>query len=225
VNIDGPETTEILIFAQYDPDPFASSRPFPITLQVARITPAPPPPNAYSRVRPPRPDDPTPREPSLLFANTSHKRPLLQVHGGNKRAKKSSVGDGVGGSGAREAMLKIPHAYGPKKTNSGKDGSFVVPPLPSRKGKEKAIDDPFQVDTAVNEVEKTNRLVGFPAFVFIYLSHIHHGADNQEVGRSVPLVLRSNQRPRGVPGYFRLCLSRGYVCFGTFSLLLYSRSY
>ena len=107
-----------------------SAGPPPLSVRVARITPAP---------RAPRPDDPTPRQPpARLFGGTT-----LGDLGANKRivprpsAGKAKVEDPVLRR-AREVMLHLPRSEVPA-SGSGKgkdkgvrDAVFKVPELPAR---------------------------------------------------------------------------------------------
>ena len=106
--LDGPETTEIIIFAQLNPAAESSNT---LQLSVARLTQRPPAQQVQKRV--PRPDDPTPRKPPAIF---------LQ---GLKRAGSLSASVGVSkrvvalGSGVR---LGAPNSEG--------DRVFKIPEVP-----------------------------------------------------------------------------------------------
>ncbi|KAJ7182552.1 hypothetical protein C8R43DRAFT_967437 [Mycena crocata] len=111
---DGPETTEMIIFARLNTTE--------LQLIVARITPAPPPP---STLRLPRPDDPTPRRPPFRFDRASSTSSNLFA---NKR--NASVVANLG-SGVR---------LGIDSPDTHAVGSFKIPDMPrSLKGKERAI--------------------------------------------------------------------------------------
>ncbi|KIK96340.1 hypothetical protein PAXRUDRAFT_826052 [Paxillus rubicundulus Ve08.2h10] len=178
---DGPETTEIIIYGEastflYPPQPSSaapSSEPsgsLPLTIRVARITPAP---------RPPRPDDPTPRKPPAHLYGGSAIREL----GANKRIKPRSVSGKDKAKAkewdeddivrrAREVMLHLPGSNVPvnarakakdkrmvsvadkAKQRSGgkgqpslKDSVFKVPELPAkaRRKQEDAGTDVFGI--------------------------------------------------------------------------------
>ena len=137
---DGPETTDIVIYGEAStllhPPPLqlspaatsTSVGPPPLSVRVARITPAP---------RAPRPDDPTPRQPpAQLFGDTT-----LGDLGANKRivvrpnAGKAKVEDPVLHR-ARQVMLHLPrseapaNASGKDKDKRVRDAQFKVPELP-----------------------------------------------------------------------------------------------
>ncbi|KAG5650952.1 hypothetical protein H0H81_010430, partial [Sphagnurus paluster] len=61
-NADGPETTQVIVFAR----PLEHDGGKTLTLVVARLTARPPPPQA-PKLRLPRPDDPTPRKPPVFY--------------------------------------------------------------------------------------------------------------------------------------------------------------
>ncbi|KAJ7603951.1 hypothetical protein DFH06DRAFT_1068872 [Mycena polygramma] len=110
---DGPETTEMVIFAR----PAAAE----LQLIVARITPAPPPP---SLLRLPRPDDPTPRRPPIRFDRAASS-------GANPFGRKRTPSIANLGSGVRLGSVDA----------FGQDAAFKVPALP-RPGKERATTQP-----------------------------------------------------------------------------------
>ena len=155
--LDGPETTEIVIFARLNSTAESSNT---IHLSVARLTQRPPAQQVQKRI--PRPDDPTPRKPPAFF---------LQ---GLKRVGSLGAGDGMSkrvvalGSGVRLGAA-----------NSEGDRVFKVPEVPrqmkgdvfgdiaeisrvncveskSGKGKQKSEEGPM-----INEValEKANKNV------------------------------------------------------------------
>ncbi|KAH7883318.1 hypothetical protein F5I97DRAFT_225706 [Phlebopus sp. FC_14] len=115
---DGPETTEIIIYGEarthvHPPESTLSGASTslaalpPLTIRVARLTPAP---------RAPRPDDPTPRQPPAHLLSASHIGEL----GANKRIRPESIkgkwkeqeeGDIV--RRAREVMLHLPGSKTP----------------------------------------------------------------------------------------------------------------
>ncbi|GBE80860.1 hypothetical protein SCP_0305800 [Sparassis crispa] len=156
-------TTDILIYGQLKAAEDPSDEPVPSTststpttlhLLAARILPTPPP-----AVRPPRPDDPTPRKPPPLFGAKRKREPsgLRFELGDSAKRSKASHAKGKGPSDgaleddedalerAREVMLHMPRS-GPSRAGPGKsvrtlgrdarvakrDGEFKVPMLPAR---------------------------------------------------------------------------------------------
>ncbi|KII95539.1 hypothetical protein PLICRDRAFT_25981 [Plicaturopsis crispa FD-325 SS-3] len=103
---DGPETTQIVIYAQTSP----SSRT--LTLQIARITTTPP-----TLLRPPRPDDPTPRKPPPHFTFTTDAR----------KGKRKATDEDERVRKAREVML-----FGRISKSKEKEPVFKVPSVPTR---------------------------------------------------------------------------------------------
>ncbi|KAF9222459.1 hypothetical protein BS17DRAFT_190673 [Gyrodon lividus] len=115
---DGPETTEIIIYGETSPllyspqlSAAASAGSSPLTIRVARLTPAP---------RPPRPDDPTPRKPPAHLFNGSAIREIgantrikpRSISGKDKaKAKERDEDDAV--RRAREVMLHLPRSNVP----------------------------------------------------------------------------------------------------------------
>ena len=106
--LDGPETTEIVIFAQLNSTADSSNT---IQLSVARLTQRPPAQQVQKRV--PRPDDPTPRKPPAFF---------LQ-----KLKRVGSLGASVGVS-SRVVALGSGVRLG--AANSEGDRVFKVPEVP-----------------------------------------------------------------------------------------------
>ncbi|EAU91744.2 hypothetical protein CC1G_04512 [Coprinopsis cinerea okayama7 len=150
---DGPETTQIIIYAQVKPSttiidpnaPSTSANPIPapaqtIRLCVGRITQRPQP-----KKRLPRPDDPIPRKPPILFAReiqrAESKGSLAFAIGTGKIGKVNELKRVGSGSFAASAngVTKRPKLVG--GTSSSND-VFKVPEVPHRqsKGKEKAQD-------------------------------------------------------------------------------------
>ncbi|KAF8234389.1 hypothetical protein L208DRAFT_1422702 [Tricholoma matsutake] len=124
---DGPDTTEIIIFARL-PTPDTSTN---INLVVARVAPRPPPP-----LRLPRPDDPTPRQPPLFFGSNAT--------GAAKRELKRMPSTGLIVPG-RELKRRSGVRLGDEKRGKkGVDAVFKIPELPlliaKGKGKMKQID-------------------------------------------------------------------------------------
>ncbi|KAJ6482213.1 hypothetical protein C8R47DRAFT_1322113 [Mycena vitilis] len=114
---DGPETTEMVIFAR----PAAAE----LQLIVACITPAPPPP---SLLRLPRPDDPTPRRPPIRFDRAASA-------GANPFGRKRTPSVANLGSGVRLGSVDA--------SGQDADAAFKVPALP-RSGKERATTQPVE---------------------------------------------------------------------------------
>lgn len=112
---DGPETTEIVIFA--DDERVDSG----IHLSVGRITSEPVAQTAGHRL--PRPDDPTPRRPP----------PVLVSKGRDKRAEQQS----------NEAVFKVPPGKGKRKLDEDFCGTELVGPDP--KGKRKQTENEEEV--------------------------------------------------------------------------------
>lgn len=166
-NSSGSETTEIIVFGRPSHPPSnPTSSATPLRLVVARLAPGPPP-SAPSASRAPRPDDPTPRKPPLLYfgaKRTSEDGPSE----GSKRRKTEDVTVAKGKKSkedeevlkrAREVMLGRPSHLGAgvrAKTTSAlleKENDemvFKVPAVPSdQKGKKKMppdagkVEDPF----------------------------------------------------------------------------------
>lgn len=150
VCIDGPETTDIVIYGETStllhPPPLqlssaatsTSGGPPPLSIRVARITPAP---------RAPRPDDPTPRQPPVHILGST----TLADLGANKRIiQRSSTGQVKGKAKekdkmedpvlrrARDVMLHLPRPNvngrgKEKERNPGqREAGFKVPELPAK---------------------------------------------------------------------------------------------
>lgn len=120
-----------------------------LQLRAARICALPP-------VRPPRPDDPSPRFPPLLHTRKrrTEESPSTQL----KRRKEEAVLQN-----ARDVMTRMPSAEAignasrPKllsRTKTVQDDVFKVPPLPEPKGKGKVVD-------IARELEKANKAVSW----------------------------------------------------------------
>ncbi|EIW80507.1 hypothetical protein CONPUDRAFT_166014 [Coniophora puteana RWD-64-598 SS2] len=160
---DGLETTEIIIYGavadHFSPLlPLAStSHSPPLEIRVGRVTHVPP--TRTNTLRPPRPDDPTPRKPPIAT------RPRISASLGGGAGKHLTF-DARGGKGAkaeeedivrraREVMLHMPKSLPAR----GKAGSFKVPALPVKvkgKGKERADDfEDVQMDV-FGAVETSN---------------------------------------------------------------------
>lgn len=140
---------DILVYAQLDSatsdvfsDPFtppstSTSTPQCLRLLVARILPGPPPPPVVTR---PRPDDPTPRVPTLPTpASAKRKRdsspPARDKKSRLSTGKERETHDAEALRRARETMTRLPKATSapavPKATKEGKQVEFKVPSLPS----------------------------------------------------------------------------------------------
>ncbi|KAJ2918047.1 hypothetical protein MD484_g2355, partial [Candolleomyces efflorescens] len=108
---DGPETTQVVIYAQVKPfDDLTQDKTPTVQLRVGRLTLRPP---QQKPVRRPRPDDPIPRKPPIVFGRTDSRATLkagdlkrvasttLTLNGGPKRPKLvgggsvSNLGSGV----------------------------------------------------------------------------------------------------------------------------------
>lgn len=139
--IGDPETTDFLIYGQLLPDPSqdhlpstSSVPPQSLHILAARILSKPPPPV----VRPPRPDDPTPRKPPTQISTSKRKRELsgmnLDFGSSAKRAKAKNEEDEQVRM-ARDVMFNMPKpgALGKEVRMGGKDDAlFKVPEVPSR---------------------------------------------------------------------------------------------
>ncbi|CAA7260449.1 unnamed protein product [Cyclocybe aegerita] len=172
---DGPETTQIVIYAELSS---ASNSPQPIRLRVARLCPRPPPcPPTEKKKRIPRPDDPIPRKPPAFFVRELKRTGSLGVGslaaGGMARELKrvASVGGGIlGPPPAKKQKVGGDIAGLGSGVRLGKSGSvdesaFKVPELPSilkkGKGKEKekekdVFGDVAEVSSAVKAKESTS---------------------------------------------------------------------
>lgn len=155
-------TTEVIIFGRPQPSfPFPASLSTPLRLVVARLAHGPPP-SASPAGRAPRPDDPTPRKPPLLYFGA--KRSSEDRAGDAPKCRKTDTNaDGKAKKGkedeevlkrAREVMLGRPTHLGAgvraKSTsalmNLESDTVFKVPAVPlDRKGKRKAEQDSTDV--------------------------------------------------------------------------------
>ncbi|CAL1712014.1 unnamed protein product [Somion occarium] len=146
------ETIDFLIYGQLRPDHLqdhlpstSSNAPMSLHILAARILPNPPPP----LVRPPRPDDPTPRKPPAHLATSSAKRKRdlsgvkVDLGSNAKRAKsKTEMEEDEQVRLAREVMLNMPKPgaskFGAslpkvlgKDVRTGKaDNVFKVPEVP-----------------------------------------------------------------------------------------------
>jgi hypothetical protein len=189
---EGPETTNILIFAQLTTNPQSESlySPPQITLQVGRIITVPPS-LTDSRSRVPRPDDPTPRVPPPFYATLNQcSSEILGTFTKNRRTRKDPVDD----DSIRRA------------------GAFKVPPLPRPH-------NALSLDGAEHELEKANKLVRlFVLYVNFVFSQPPRsddaGIDHQKLHSSFPLVTQDFQRPCGIQRSVRFRVSRGHFCFG-----------
>lgn len=176
---DGPETTEIIIFAQLNSTADSSNT---IQLSVARLTPRPLAQHVQKRV--PRPDDPTPRKPPAFFLQELKRAGSMGGSvGGLKRVasgsiigiggtKKQKLTNGIGiaadlGGGVRlgaansqaDRVFKVPEMPRQMKGKKEKEKEDVfgdITEVKSGKGKQKSEEGPV-----VNEMsfEKTNKNV------------------------------------------------------------------
>jgi hypothetical protein len=166
---DGPETTQIVIYAQLHSS-LPSQQQQRLRLLVSRFSLTPPHgphnpnhPSAHPRI--PRPDDPTPRQPPLFLTSKREYEQDADGIASHKRQKSNSKGKGKEESDivkrAREVML-----YGSTSTATAKSkksgGVFKVPNVPSRSNE---IEDPFDVrpedvfGIGVRQVEVQNKAV------------------------------------------------------------------
>ncbi|KAF9477878.1 hypothetical protein BDN70DRAFT_79522 [Pholiota conissans] len=130
----GPETTEIVIFAQRAPCIEDANN---IRLYVGRVTPQP----AQPQVKPrgPRPDDPTPRRPPAFFIRDLKRTGSLNNIGGLKRV--ASSGGATTGPLKKQKTLGAVAGLG-SGVRLGEEVVFKVPDLPKQakgKGKEKDV--------------------------------------------------------------------------------------
>ncbi|KZT72438.1 hypothetical protein DAEQUDRAFT_749495 [Daedalea quercina L-15889] len=143
---------DILVYAQLEsasPDVFdgpltppstSTATPQCIRLLVARILPGPPPMPVLSR---PRPDDPTPRVPTLPTPTTAKRKRDISPSIRDKKLKPSTgkeqdAHDAEALRRARDTMIRLPKAVSapavPKSSGAkgGKQAEFKVPSLPPR---------------------------------------------------------------------------------------------
>ena len=170
--LDGPETTEIIIFAELNST--TESHNNVVQLSVARLTHRPVSQQVQKRV--PRPDDPTPRKPPVFFLEelkrTGSTRELKRVASGSiigvgKRQKLSRNGTGIAadlGSGVRlggedDRVFKVPEVPRQTKGKEKEDvfGDIAEVNRVGGKGKQRSEEG----HTMVNEVafEKANKNV------------------------------------------------------------------
>lgn len=174
VFVDGPATTEMLIFGESFSSSIAiastssSSVHTPsVSIRVARITPA---------ARPPRPDDPTPRKPPLHL--TTSKQTIGELAANTRiRVKGNAKEDSEVVRRAREVMLHLPNSKSRARGKEKERGSavFKVPALPTRetayvadvdvfgpvddgKGKARAV-NMEAVDEGIGDIEQENKSV------------------------------------------------------------------
>lgn len=185
---------DILVYAQPDstnssmsdvfsssltPPSTSTSTPTRICLFVARILPGPPPPPVVTR---PRPDDPTPRVPTLPTPASAKRKRDASPAARDKKSKSSikEIHDAEALRRARETMTRLPKGasapIAPKATaKSGKQVEFKIPSLPSntktRQPSEDASESPVDafslamltgsdfVALSEDQKEKTNKTV------------------------------------------------------------------
>ncbi|KIJ66062.1 hypothetical protein HYDPIDRAFT_166993 [Hydnomerulius pinastri MD-312] len=150
---DGPETTEMIIYGEASTSlcppqltPTASSStspaPRPLTIRVARLTPAP---------RAPRPDDPTPRKPPAhLFGGSAvgelgaSKRIRPQTTSDKGKGKERAEDDAV--RRAREVMLHLPGSKVPANGRAKLKGQSSETALDKTRQKSKDKERPSSGD-------------------------------------------------------------------------------
>ena len=154
--------------------PFFKEMRSPIVLQlcVARIAPNVPPPSV---VRLPRPDDPTPRRPPLVFAKSSGKRARTRDQdarlaslasidkGKGKQAKSTDASGPPSGSipgGIRTSKGKLANvARLGSGVRLGNDPVFKVPALPASRKIATSDGNSASQANAPDEIEKANKTV------------------------------------------------------------------
>lgn len=158
--LDGPETTEIVIFAQLNSTADSSNT---IQLSVARLSQRPPAQQVQKRV--PRPDDPTPRKPPAFFLQGLKRAGSLGTSVGvSKRVVALGSGVRLGANTEGDRVFKVPEV--PRQMKGDVFGDIAeINRVESKsgKGKQKSEEGP------INEVafEKANKNVSisyyFPA--------------------------------------------------------------
>ncbi|KAF8660914.1 hypothetical protein AX16_001542 [Volvariella volvacea WC 439] len=148
---DGPDTTEMIIFAELAPPAtYPDQPPNALRLIVARRVPRPA--LSLSSRRLPRPDDPTPRKPPLAFIKSQQE--LFQSQPSARELKRTAsssvVGAGAAGTNKRPKLSKD---SGKSDVKAGASAaSFKVPNVPLTKSKSKsdlkgkAKEQPVDVD-------------------------------------------------------------------------------
>ncbi|KAF8161456.1 hypothetical protein B0H34DRAFT_653971 [Crassisporium funariophilum] len=146
----GPETTEVVIYAQLRPSPVNT-----IQLSVARVAQQPSVPQSVKRR--PRPDDPIPRKPPAFFLQAGKRSGSMGGVGG-RELKRVASGTIVGVAPAPSKRQKLVNG------GSAADLVFKVPELPQQskgKGKGKEKEDVFgdveevgHIDTAAVQNRK-----------------------------------------------------------------------
>ncbi|KAG6910411.1 hypothetical protein DXG01_010766 [Tephrocybe rancida] len=145
---DGPETTQVVIFARYDQGDNS------LNLIVARLSTRPPPTQLSLRL--PRPDDPTPRKPPTIYASNATRPGLKRVPSlapGRELKRVVSVSNPMGPKlkkvagvdGAVMADLGSGVRLGDGKASGKGSGLFKVPEVPlhgksNTKGKAKQVE-------------------------------------------------------------------------------------
>ena len=158
---DGPETTQIVIYASLQPQTLLTPNTNPRTIQliVGRLTPHPP---VQHHLRLPRPDDPIPRKPPITFGRDLKKTGSLALVGTSsssscstsRELKRVASGSVVGGGAApkRQKLMRVGSVAdlgsgvrlggGGGASETGIGQLFKIPELPIKhaasKGKEKA---------------------------------------------------------------------------------------
>jgi hypothetical protein len=155
--LDGPETTEIVIFAQLKCTAESSNS---VQLSVARLTPRPPAQQVQKRV--PRPDDPTPRKPPAFYLQGLKRAGSLGASVGELK-RVAALGSGVrlGAANAEgDRVFKVPEVPRSMKGDVFGDIAEIsrvnCAESKSGKGKQKSEEGPM-----VNELsfEKANKNV------------------------------------------------------------------
>jgi hypothetical protein len=136
--IDGPETTEIVIFAQRAPSAEDANN---IRLYVGRVTPRPL--QQQAQPRGPRPDDPIPRKPPAFFIRDLKRTGSLHNIGGPRDLKRVASNSNLAvGPLKKHKTLGVVADLGSGVRLGEDDRVFKVPELPRQakgKGKEKDV--------------------------------------------------------------------------------------
>lgn len=155
---DGPETTEIVIFAQLNPTSECSNT---IQLSVARLMQRPPAQQVQKRV--PRPDDPTPRKPPAIFFQELKRAGSLGANVGE--LKRVALGSGVRMRAEDNRVFKVPEVPSQVKgKDKSREASSDIAEVgrierKSGKGKSKSEEGPMVNEMAM---EKANKNVSNP---------------------------------------------------------------
>lgn len=198
-NVDGPDTTQVVIFARTLEHTTDNADTQILDLVVARIAPRPPPaPLEPPPPRLPRPDDPTPRKtPLILFG--AGKRELKRVTsiGPNvpaRELKRAASSSNVGANPKRkklvngeknDVLFKVPEVpVALSKTNAKRkrkqmdeDGDVfgdvdMMPTASTSAGKSKVDQAGMAPDDEVVEMERANKNVRIRVYSAYYSSRI-----------------------------------------------------